>query len=207
LLSTAPDWFDDPAGLTATNSIPQGDAQLYYLEDGMDRVNGVLHTYEAAMDPAIFGLRFAVNPAKTLKSFSVAKNDASASVLIVLGGALSHATIAGSAALGVSEIEGAVLEPQAVDAALALYEPPAVTLASDGVVPAERSNRKPNGDSSLLLLVCERRLPSAANDVSRAVDRAVAGLDPSQCWAAKEGVEILRLSRHNFSLSQSSLDG
>ena len=78
----------------------------------MDRVNGVSDTYESAMDPAIFGLRFAVNPVKTLKPFSVAKNDASASVLIVLGGALSHATIAGSAVLGGSENEGTVLEPR-----------------------------------------------------------------------------------------------
>ncbi len=100
LFSTAPDWFDDPAGLTASNSIQQGDARLYYLQDGMDRVNGVSDTYEAAMDPAIFGLRFAVNPAKTLDSISVAKNDASTSVLIVLGGALSHIMLSGAGAGG-----------------------------------------------------------------------------------------------------------
>ncbi len=96
LLSTAPDWFDDPAGLTASNSIAQGDARLYFLQNDMDRVNGLTHTYQASNDPAIFGLRFAVNAAKTLQSISVAKTDASGSKLIVLGGAVSHAVVSGA---------------------------------------------------------------------------------------------------------------
>lgn len=121
LLSTAPDWFDDPAGLTASNSIAQGDARLYYLQNDMDRVNGVTHTYQAASDPAIFGLRFPVNQAKTLQSISVTKNDSSSSVLIVLGGALSHLAIVTAASLDSLAI-------QATDAALAAYPRPAAAL-------------------------------------------------------------------------------
>ena len=180
LLSTAPDWFDDPAGLTATNSIPQGDAGLYYLEDGMDRVNGVSDTYESAMDPAIFGLRFAVNPVKTLKSFSVAKNDASASVLIVLGGALSHATIAGSAALGGSENEGTVLEPPAVDAALAFYEPPAAVPVPSKGAPAANVSQQPDHAMSLLLLIGQHPQPSKMANFRDAVDAVVATDDVSR---------------------------
>ena len=88
LFSTAPDWFDDPAGLT-DSSIAQGDARLYYVQNGMDRYDGFTHSYHAAGDPAIFGLRFPVNQAKTLESVSVAKDNASGSVLIVLGGTVS----------------------------------------------------------------------------------------------------------------------
>ena len=140
LFSTVPDWFDDPVGLTACNSIAQGDASLYYVQDGMDRVNGLSDTYESANDPAIFGLRFPVNPAKELQTLYVVKNDPSTSVLVVLGGALSHTAIPGagagsalapdaSVALNQPASLAAPLAPTAADAALAVYERPVVSKA------------------------------------------------------------------------------
>jgi Ca2+-binding RTX toxin-like protein/methionine-rich copper-binding protein CopC len=62
--ATVSDWFDE---ITETPS-------NYYLINGMDRSTDTTGTaYTDVNDPAIFGLRFSPNPAKTLQSITVTK--------------------------------------------------------------------------------------------------------------------------------------
>ena len=166
MASTAPDWFDDPAGLTSSNSITQGDAQLYFLQSGMDRVNGLSNTYEPAADAAIFGLRFAVDPNRILQSITVANVSGSGSVLTVLGGALSHLTVAGGAA-------AAPLTSAATNAAFALYGEPAATIGQSSSNLVARPMAPAVSQNNLMLLLFDHN-PAArrsAADNSRAMVR------------------------------------
>ena len=190
LFSTAPDWFDDPVGLTASNSIAQGDAQLYYVQNGMDRVYGLSDTYDPANDPAIFGLRIPVDNAKTLQSLSVAKDDSSTSVLVVLGGALSHTAISGAgaasaltqAASGTLNQPAALeapLAPAAADAALALFERPVFSTARmhNATRLARHLRSGGSGDVAALLLLDryrEYRRPLSAHSAQPSQHRDVA---------------------------------
>ncbi len=151
LASTVPDWFDDPAGLTSSNSIAQGDARLYFLQNGMDRVNGLTNSYQAAADPAVFGLRFAVDGNRTLQSITVSNVSGSGSVLTVLGGSLSHIALASGASAISSTFS---VEPAATDAAFAMYDEPVISpmkMPITSILDIASSGSTPY-DSALLLL-------------------------------------------------------
>ncbi len=71
---TIPDWFDE---ITETSS-------LYYLINGMDRSAASGTNFQDVNDPAVFGVRFAADPTKTLQSITVEKT-ASSGRLVFLG--------------------------------------------------------------------------------------------------------------------------
>jgi hypothetical protein len=127
--SQALDWFNEPS------PIPQaiGDGQVYYLRDGMDRFAGGF--YENVADPAVFGVRFAVNAGKTLESITVTQlgntPDGRTQVLNILGGAVSEIGPPGS---GASAGPEAVVAKDAVIPSLAA-EPIAVAAQTNGSYP------------------------------------------------------------------------
>ncbi|MFM6511804.1 MAG: proprotein convertase P-domain-containing protein, partial [Microcystis panniformis] len=71
---TIPDWFNE---ITESKD-------LYYLIDGLDRARADGTTFQNFNDPALFGVRFLVNSAKRLQSFTVEKT-ASSGRLVVFG--------------------------------------------------------------------------------------------------------------------------
>ncbi|MFM6064948.1 MAG: hypothetical protein ACKPAE_21800, partial [Microcystis panniformis] len=71
---TIPDWFNE---ITESKD-------LYYLINGLDRARADGTTFQNFNDPALFGVRFLVNSAKRLQSFTVEKT-ASSGRLVVFG--------------------------------------------------------------------------------------------------------------------------
>jgi len=73
-VQAVPDWF---SSITESPSV-------YYLIDGMDRVRANSTIYEDANTFAVFGVRFAADPTKTLQSVTVEKTSATGQ-LVFLG--------------------------------------------------------------------------------------------------------------------------
>ncbi|WP_445632839.1 hypothetical protein NSTC745_04416 [Nostoc sp. DSM 114161] len=71
---TIPDWYNE---ITPSNT-------LYYLGNGLDRSKADGTGFEDANNPAVFGVRFSANAAKTLQSITVEKT-ASTGYLVFLG--------------------------------------------------------------------------------------------------------------------------
>jgi hypothetical protein len=165
LNSTVPDWFDDPAALTSPGKFVEGDGIFYYLRDGLDRVVGA--TYENSADPALLGLKFAIDPTRTLQSITVTKLNFS-SVLSLLGGALSGAAVglegASSAGAGAAAIQQPLqlktLERStSVDAVISQwFEPMAASRPFPSGRVAEESATATRATDNLLLLAIDRAL-------------------------------------------------
>ncbi|MCA9033914.1 MAG: hypothetical protein KDA91_02230 [Planctomycetaceae bacterium] len=67
LQTTARDWFDE-----VTDGVVDQNAVQYNLINGMDRYDGFINSqFQNADDPALFGFRFSVDPARTLTSVHV----------------------------------------------------------------------------------------------------------------------------------------
>ncbi|BAY79100.1 hemolysin-type calcium-binding region (plasmid) [Nostoc linckia NIES-25] len=71
---TIPDWYNE---ITPSNT-------LYYLSNGLDRSKADGTGFEDANNPAVFGVRFSANAAKTLQSITVEKT-ASTGYLVFFG--------------------------------------------------------------------------------------------------------------------------
>ncbi|MFN6449101.1 MAG: DUF4347 domain-containing protein [Nostoc sp. DedSLP05] len=71
---TVPDWYNE---ITPSNT-------LYYLSNGLDRGKADGTSFEDANNPAVFGVRFSANAAKTLQSITVEKT-ASTGYLVFFG--------------------------------------------------------------------------------------------------------------------------